>query len=318
MKGDHTQIPGPASCSFSSQAEAEAEAENPPKKRSASLDPSPHACNWEDKSPPQEYRAEEGGFGSELYKKLDHLSENMGTICRDVSRLQNHLDRLEQNARGWVLELATLRMENRCLSEYVRRMESRCHILENRSRRNNLRMLGLPEGVEGSEPVPFLQKTLPTMLALPTGGLPLEVESARRVQGGISWDPNGSPRPLVFRLLRLADKMAVLQAARSRPLSYAGARVTILPDFRSSPFQRRRTLLGTFRRARWAADLCLGPQHTSCYYGWTQGPRETLAHSGPLPGEREGRVSKGMGNWGGREGSSGSGHSAGSCEPHNP
>ncbi|XP_048367508.1 uncharacterized protein LOC125441174 [Sphaerodactylus townsendi] len=280
-KGGDPQVPGGPSCSFSSGGSAESE--KPPKKRCPTLDQSPPPCSWGKANPRAECRAEDGDLGSVLSQKLDRLSENMSTICRDVSQLQSHMDRLEQDARGWVLELAALRMENQCLSEYVRRMESRCRTLENRSRRNNLRLLGLPEGVEGSDTVSFLQKTLPAMLGLQPDSRPLEIESARRVQGGVSWEPNGRPRALVFRLLHFADKAAILQASRTRPLCYAGAQVTILPDFCSSPSQRRRVPFRTFRRARWAADVCFAARRSPCF-AWSRGLREPLASSGPPAG----------------------------------
>ncbi|KAJ7322429.1 hypothetical protein JRQ81_018716 [Phrynocephalus forsythii] len=285
--------------------------------------PSPrHSCG---SGKSLESKAEQGDVGPVLSRKLDRLSADMSAICRDVAQLQSHLDRLEQEARGWGLELATLRMENRSLSEYVRRMEGRCRSLENRSRRNNLRMLGLPEGAEGSDPLSFLQRTLPEMLALPAESRPLEVESARRVHGGVAWDPNGRPRPLVFRLLRFADKAAILQAAQARHLSYAGTQVTILPDFCSSLSQRRRFPVRAFRRTRWLADLCFGPRHASFCRPWVQGWREpALATSRPLADEREGRAPKGPEdrNWD-ADPSAGSGHcrgclSPGSCEQHNP
>ncbi|XP_061443494.1 uncharacterized protein LOC133365522 isoform X3 [Rhineura floridana] len=319
-RDNESQTAGGTSYGFRSQGEVESG--YPCKKSCTSLDPSSPLCNWGN-GKPQECRAEVGGVGPDLSKKLDRLSADMSAVCRDVSRLQSHVDRLEQNAQGWVLELATLRMENRSLSEYVRRMEGRCRSLENRSRRNNLRVVGLPEGAEGSDAVSFLQKTLPALLGLPSDTPPLEIESARRVQGGVSWDPSGRPRPLLFQLLRSADKVAILQAARTRTLSYASTQITILPDFCSSLSQRRRVPFGTFRRTRWAADLCFGSPHPSCYYAWAPGRREPLASSGPLASEREGRVSKGPGvsTWGTDPLADpvhhGGCHSAGSCEQHN-
>ncbi|XP_077160417.1 protein KRBA1 isoform X5 [Paroedura picta] len=290
-KDGDPQVPGAPSCAFSSGASAESG--NPPKKSCPSLElPPPPFCG-------SEHRAEVSDFGPGWSQKLDRLSEDMSAICRDVSRLQSHMGRLEQDARGWVLELAALRMENRSLSEYVRRMESRCRTLEGRSRRNNLRLLGLPEGVEGGDAVSFLQKTLPGMLGLPPDCPPLEIESARRLPGGASWDPNGRPRALVFRLLRFADKASLLQAARTRPLSFAGAQLSLLPDLCSSPSQHRRVPSGAFRRTRWAADLCLAARHSPCY-SWAQGLREPLASSVALEaGEREGRAAKRMatGSW---------------------
>ncbi|XP_060136442.1 protein KRBA1 isoform X2 [Zootoca vivipara] len=320
-QGGEDQTPGTSS--YSCKLQGDAESGNLRKKRCLNVDPNPALRTWGD-GKPQECRPEvEDGMGPALSKKLDRLSADMSAVCRDVSRLQSHVDRLEQDARGWVLELAALRMENHSLSECVRRMERRFRALENRSRRNNLRVLGLPEGSEGSDTVAFLQKTLPTLLGLPPEAPPLEIESARRVQGGTSWDPSGRPRPLVLQLLRSGDRAAILQAARGRPLSYAGAQVTILPDFCSSLSQRRRVPFGTFRRTRWPADLCFGSRHPSCCYAWAPGLREPLASSGALRGERESRLPRGpgMGNWGTETSPGpvhcGGCHSAGSCEQHN-
>nr|XP_028606929.1 protein KRBA1-like [Podarcis muralis] len=318
-QGGEDQTPGTSS--HSCKLQGDAESGNLCKKRCLSVDPNPVLCTWGNGNP-QERRPEvEDGIGPALSKKLDRLSADMSAVCRDVSRLQSHVDRLEQDARGWVLELAALRMENHSLSECVRRMEGRFRALENRSRRNNLRVLGLPEGSEGSDPVAFLQKTLPTLLGLPLEAPPLEIESARRVQGGASWDPSGRPRPLVLQLLRSGDRAAILQAARGRPLSYSGAQITILPDFCSSLSQRRRVPFGTFRRTRWAADLCFGSRHPSCCYAWAPGLREPLAGSGALRGERESRLPRGVGNWGTETlpgpGHRGGCHSTGSCEQHN-
>ncbi|XP_066483570.1 uncharacterized protein [Tiliqua scincoides] len=317
-RADDPQVMTQQPCSFKSRGNGSdhaAEPENPPKKRCPSLEPSLPSCGWGQQKPP-EGLAGLGSLGSVLSQKLDRLAANTSALCRDVSRLRTHVDRLEQDARGWVLELATLRMENRGLSEYVRRMESRCRTLENRSRRNNLRLLGLPEGAEGSDAASFLQKTLPAMLGLPLDAL--EIESARRVQGGVSWDPNGSPRPLVFRLLRFANKAAILQAARRQPLSYAGSHVTILPDFCSSLVQRRRIPFGAVRRTRWAVDLGFGSRHASFGCAWTRESGGPFTCSGPLAGEREGRGSKGSTGSLKGPGQLGVGPSTSSFEQHTP
>nr|XP_020655832.1 protein KRBA1 [Pogona vitticeps] len=246
---------GTQSCGTEPQGEGEPGSASKQKSPSPDL-PLPYRRRCGSGTSP-ESKAEVGGLGPLLSRKLDRLSADMGAICRDVAQLQSHLDRLEQDARGWGLELATLRMENRSLSEYVRRMEGRCRALESRSRRNNLRMLGLPEGAEGSDPLSsFLQRTLPEML-----GLPLE------------------SRP---------PEAAILQAAHGRPLSYAGVQVTILPDFCSSLSRRRQVPFGAARRSRWLADPCFSPRHASFYPPWPQGRRGPLAASGPLAGEREG------------------------------
>lgn len=212
-----------------------------------------------------------------LSKQLGRLATDVSSLCRDLSGLQSHVWQLEQEARGWALELAALHLENRHLAKYARRLESRCRVLETRSRRLNLRLLGLPEGVEGGDPVSFLRRTLPEVLGWPPGMPVLEIESAQRVCGQ---DLTAKPRPLLFRLLRSADKAAVLEAARARPLCFAEAQLVILPDL-GAP--RRRPLPGPFRRNRWVVDLLFGRQPPS-WWGLGRGPawREPPAPCAPL------------------------------------
>ncbi|XP_013915497.1 PREDICTED: uncharacterized protein LOC106543915 [Thamnophis sirtalis] len=221
--------------------------------------------------------AESGVTQPLLSKQLGRLATDVSSLCRDLSGLQSHVWRLEQEARGWALELAALHLENRRLAKYTRRLESRCRVLETRSRRLNLRLLGLPEGIEGSDAVSFLRRTLPEVLGWPPGVPVLEIESARRVCGQ---DSTAKPRPLLFRLLRLADKAAVLEAARARPLRFAEAQLAILPDL-GAP--RRRPPPGPFRRNRWVVDLLFGGQPPSPW-GLGRGPmwQEPPASCAPL------------------------------------
>ncbi|XP_067326516.1 protein KRBA1-like isoform X2 [Anolis sagrei] len=294
----------PASVATSCSFEPRTEPGNPSKKRCP--DSSPSQNSLENRG--EVHRAE---LGPVLSETLGRLSADMSAVSRDVSRLQSHLERLEQDARGWVLELASLRMENRSLCEYARQTEARCRTLESRSRRNNLRVLGLPEGAEGGDAVSFLRRTL----LPPVLGIPPEIESARRVHA------TSRPRPLVFRLLRFADKAALLQATRSRPLSFAGTPLTLVPDACPSFSRRHRVPFSAFRRPRWAPDLCFAPRHPSCCCSRPpHGSRQPTACNSLS--ERDSRVSKGPGNW---EPDSLSGprclggcHDAGSGKQHDP
>nr|XP_008122994.1 PREDICTED: uncharacterized protein LOC103282191 [Anolis carolinensis] len=259
----------PASVVTSSSFEPRTEPGNSSKKRC--LDSSLSQDRWGNRGEGQ--RSE---LGPVLSETLGRLSADMSAVSRDVSRLQSHLERLEQDARGWVLELASLRMENRSLLEYARQTESRCRTLESRSRRNNLRLLGLPEGAEGGDAVSFLRRTL----LPPVLGTTPEIESARRVHAA------SRPRPLVFRLLRFADKAALLQAARSRPLSFAGAPLTLVPDACPSLSRRHRIPFSAFRHPSF-----FGPRPSCCCLRPTHGSRQPTACNSLS--DRDSRVSKG-------------------------
>lgn len=241
--------------------------------------------------------AESGAVQPLVSKQLGRLAADVSSLCRDLSGLQSHVWQLEQDARRWALELAALHLENHRLGKYARRLESRCRALESRSRRANLRLLGLPEGAEGGDPAAFLRRTLPELLGWHPGAPVLEIDSARRVR---SWDSSsGKPRPLLFRVLRLADKAAVLEAARSRPLRFAEAQLAILPDL---GVPRRRPPPAPFQRSRWVADLLFGRQPLPPW-GLARGPawQEPTTPRAPLAATGNPGLPPSLGSHGDRE-----------------
>lgn len=75
--------------------------------------------------------------------------------------------------------------------------------LENRSRHNNLRITGLPEGIEGDDMVVFLEDFLPKLFKI-TFDSPFEIERAHRLPlpklSVLSRSRDG-PRVVIFNVL---------------------------------------------------------------------------------------------------------------------
>uniref|UniRef100_A0AAY5KS41 L1 transposable element RRM domain-containing protein n=1 Tax=Esox lucius TaxID=8010 RepID=A0AAY5KS41_ESOLU len=84
--------------------------------------------------------------------------------------------------------------------------------LEDRGRRNNVRLVGLPETVEGSDAVGYLKVNLPKWIPSLVGR-DIDIERAHRVYDGGEAKSN-KPRTLIFRLLRWQDRSAILNGAR--------------------------------------------------------------------------------------------------------
>ncbi|XP_074918203.1 uncharacterized protein LOC142046282 [Chelonoidis abingdonii] len=298
---DAARPPRTSSCTSSEDGgqKADAEWEEFPKRHCSSAAPSPwECCGWESRTP-LDLRVERSAIEAVLSEKLDRISQDFMAMCRDVSSMQSRVAQLERDSRGWALELTALQKDNKRLSETVRQLESRCHMLENRARCNSLRLAGLPEGAEGGDPVAFLQRTLPTVLSLPADWPPLEIESARRVHGGVHWDPATRPRVLLFRLLRFSDKLAIMRVVRKRtePLTCGGARVALFSDVCPKLCRRRGARYAAVRRLWWAAELRLGNQPSGCCHSRARG------HWEPLPSppghalaadEQGSRVTKGQ------------------------
>lgn len=84
--------------------------------------------------------------------------------------------------------------------------------MEDRNRRSNLRLVGLPESEEGSDPIRFLKKFLP--LWIPSlAGREIKIERAHRLYNRRETETSRS-RTLILKLLDYADRQAILKGAR--------------------------------------------------------------------------------------------------------
>ncbi len=114
--------------------------------------------------------------------------------------------------------------------------------MEDRCRRNNVRLVGLPEGMEGPDAAGFLSELIFPSGFLPEGPWHWDWSGASRV-----WRGRGSDRPrtLIFRVLRWHDRSDILKGARQAyPVKCAQNNVTLLffPDFSPATAIRRKAI----------------------------------------------------------------------------
>ncbi len=109
--------------------------------------------------------------------------------------------------------------EQKVVADHDRRvaaLEKQVVDLQDRNRRSNLRLVGLPEGSEKDDPMGFLKRSLPTWLPS-LAGKEIEVKRAHRVYTRLSSD-RAKPRVFIFKLLRYTDRELILRADQtSRP-----------------------------------------------------------------------------------------------------
>uniref|UniRef100_A0A3B1KGD5 L1 transposable element RRM domain-containing protein n=1 Tax=Astyanax mexicanus TaxID=7994 RepID=A0A3B1KGD5_ASTMX len=156
--------------------------------------------------------------------------------------------------------------------------------LEDRSRRNNVRLVGLPEGTEGSDPTGFNQKAIkewfPTL-----ANSEMEVERAHRVYRSQK-DTRNSPRVFIFKLLRYQDRQRLLKASRaSGPISHSGANLRFFVDYSSFTSKRRMAFLPVQKslRAEGIESFLLYPAQLKVTISGT-------VHTFSSPQEAEGRL----------------------------
>lgn len=119
--------------------------------------------------------------------------------------------------------------------------------MEDRNRRCNLRIVGLAEGVEGSNAVQFLTNALPEWF--PTlGDLNGEIMRAHRIYND---DKNRTgPRTMIFNVLRFTTRQHILREARKSPATVNGQRIRFSPDYSAYTLRRRQAFTQAMNTAR--------------------------------------------------------------------
>ena len=121
-------------------------------------------------------------------------------------------------------------------------LTSKAEDLENRSRRQNIRIVGLPEGLEGGSPSEFISKLLRSVVGNDVFPTPPELDRAHRAPA-----PKPAlgqrPRAIIARFHRYQDKERVLRWARSQKegIKFDGNRILFFPDMSAGLAKQRAT-----------------------------------------------------------------------------
>ncbi len=164
---------------------------------------------------------------------VKELREEFEAIVTKTKQTRDRVDSVQAAAREDKRTVTDLK-------DQLERLTEKMTDMEDRSRRNNVRLVGLPEGMEGPDAASFLRanlsKWIPSMR-----GRDIEIDRAHRVyDGGRGSD---RPRTLIFRVLRWHDRSDILKGARQAyPVKCAQNNVTLLffPDFSPATAIRRK------------------------------------------------------------------------------
>lgn len=111
--------------------------------------------------------------------------------------------------------------------------------MEDRSRRNNLRFVGIPEGSEGTDMEVFLEQILPQLLGIPTLSHGWDIERAHRAL--TPWPQlNNRSWAVIARLMHSRTRDLILRVSREkRQLQWNGNSVLVFPDFSKITQEKR-------------------------------------------------------------------------------
>ncbi len=151
-------------------------------------------------------------------KSVKELREEFEAIVT-TAKTRDRVDSVQAAAREDKRTVTDLKDQLERLTEKMTDMEDRC-------RRRNVRLVGLPEGMEGPDAAGFLRANLSKWIPS-LRGRDIEIDRAHRVyDGGRGSD---RPRTLIFRVLRWHDRSDILKGARQAyPVKCSQSNVTLL------------------------------------------------------------------------------------------
>lgn len=164
------------------------------------------------------------------------LKETVTGLQVRVEEAETRISQLEDTTEGLVTSSASG-------EEKLEKLWNRVEMLENHSKRNNVRLVGLKEtyGTNGTLET-CVKKVLSEGLGINPEG-EFEIERMHRV-----WAPapreDQPPRPVLIRFLRHSAREKILRAAaEKRGITWDGQKLSIFPDMTRDLAEKRKTFM---------------------------------------------------------------------------
>ncbi len=150
---------------------------------------------------------------------VKELREELEALATAAKQTRDRVDSVQAAARE---DRSTVTDSRNQLERLTEKMTD----IEDRSRRNNVRLVGLPEGAEGSNAAGFLRVNLSKWIPS-LRDRDIEIDWAHRAYDGRK--NSDRPRTLIFRVLRWHDRSEILKGARQAyPVKCTQDNVTLL------------------------------------------------------------------------------------------
>ncbi|KAJ1114066.1 hypothetical protein NDU88_002305 [Pleurodeles waltl] len=197
---------------------------------------------------------------------MDRILQQISSVGRKLEGMDTAMTALTAETRSMRLEIAGFQSQISGLDHRVAAVESQVVLqtdrdqellylrskltdLEDRSRRNNVRILEFQEGIEGTDILSYLRDTL-LKLADITFDPPLEFQRAHRL-GLKRQNGKDHPRPIIACFLRHGQVRQLLQMSRRQgPLRLGPLEICLSADFTKETADQRRAFLSLRPRLR--------------------------------------------------------------------
>lgn len=185
-------------------------------------------------------------FSEDVKRQLGEVRTEFRQMMEDtagkIEATSLRLDDAEQR----IDSAETSCMEMKEYLDYMKKtqqdLQSKVTELEGHSRRNNIRIYLLKEGIEGTSMIHFIENFLKNELAESAGLTELGIERAHRALGPRPRE-GAPPRSTVVKFLQYTSKEKIISAAWKKKISVDGQRVFFDHDYATAVMDKRREYL---------------------------------------------------------------------------
>lgn len=198
---------------------------------------------------------------TEFSHKFDGIFTAVESIRKDIMDCSERVTQTEVRISSTEDDVTELRAKIKSLEEKNKTLGEQVLDLESRSRRSNVRLVGVPEGAEGADVCGFLESWIPEALDLAPLRGTFTIERAHRLGPRRDHSTKSAPRTLIMKFLNYKDKEAVMRAAKTkRQILYKNQPVRFYQDVAAEMHKKVKTF-GEARRQLQLLGLRYGIIH---------------------------------------------------------
>ncbi len=198
------------------------------------------ACEDEAKSTPttnEDLMSAISALNKTVDQRLGELSSALSNVSSALTDMTARVEETEEAVQAHEGRIESLERLNAKMATETALIQAKLEDLESRSRRHNIRIMGIKEKLENGKPSEFVSSLLPELLGQDNFDKPIQIDMAHRSARPAA---GNRPRAIITRLHHLQVKELVLRLARQKaPLRFKGDSVQIYPDLTSGTMKKR-------------------------------------------------------------------------------
>lgn len=171
-----------------------------------------------------------------MNERFDNLEGSLEGLRTSITSNTSRIDSLEETRESHDGRITELEKCCEALTKQNRILSAKLCDLEGRSRRQNVKIMGLPEKIEKGAPTPFVSDFLLKLLGAENFPDGIKVDRAHRV-GVLS----SKPRAMIAKIHHDSVKEKIIQVVRSKgPFNFEGKRISIFQDLAADVIKDRK------------------------------------------------------------------------------